>query len=113
MHFRLLIFCAIGLKPPRTNGVIMSEVNKENEEKKKQGRKSEEGIIQIIFWKNIGGNKTTFSNRQLYNSFRLPMTLISKTKKKCFEISKPFRDAALKGYLVKDFEVSWVALKDD
>jgi hypothetical protein len=52
----------------------MSEVNKENEEKKKQGRKSEEGIIQIIFWKNIGRNKTTFSNRQLYSSFRLPVT---------------------------------------
>jgi hypothetical protein len=51
----------------------MSEVNKENEKKKKQGRKSEEGIIQIIFRKNIGGNKTTFSNRQLYSSFTLPM----------------------------------------
>jgi hypothetical protein len=54
----------------------MSEVNKENEEKKKQGRKSEEGIIQIIFWKNIGRNKTTFSNRQLYSSFRLPVTIV-------------------------------------
>jgi hypothetical protein len=40
-----LIFCAIGLKPPRTNGVIMSGVKKENEGKKKQGRKSEEGVI--------------------------------------------------------------------
>jgi len=53
----------------------MSEVKKENEGKKKQGRKSEEGIIRLIVWKNIGGNKTTFSNRQLYNSFRLPVTL--------------------------------------
>jgi hypothetical protein len=52
----------------------MSEVKKENEGKKKQGRKSEEGIIQIIVRKNIGGKKTTFSNRQLYNSFRLPVT---------------------------------------
>jgi len=52
----------------------MSGVKKENEGKKKQGRKSEERIIQIIVWKNIGGNKTTFSNRQLYNSFRLPVT---------------------------------------
>jgi len=52
----------------------MSEVKKEKEGKKKQGRKSEEGIIQIIFWKNIGRNKTTFSNRQLYSSFRLPVT---------------------------------------
>jgi len=56
----------------------MSEVNKENEKKKKQGRKSEEGIIQIIFRKNIGGNKTTFSNRQLYSSFTLPVTLPKK-----------------------------------
>jgi hypothetical protein len=55
----------------------MSEVNKENEKKKKQGRKSEEGIIQIIFRKNIGGNKTTFSNRQLYSSFTLPMANVS------------------------------------
>ena len=54
----------------------MSKVNKENEEKKKQGRKSEEGIIQIIFWNNIGGNKTAFSNRQLYSSFRLPVTFL-------------------------------------
>jgi hypothetical protein len=54
----------------------MSEINKENEEKKKQGRKSEEGIIQIIFWKNIGGNKTAFSNRQLYSSFTLPVRLL-------------------------------------
>jgi len=54
----------------------MSEVKKENEGKKKQGRKSEEGIIRLIVWKNIGGNKTTFSNRQLYNSFRLPVTLL-------------------------------------
>jgi len=53
----------------------MSEVKKENEGKKKQGRKSEEGIIRLIVWKNIGGNKTTFSNRQLYNSFRLPVTV--------------------------------------
>jgi hypothetical protein len=52
----------------------MSGVNKENEEKKKQRRKSEEGIIQIIFRKNIAGNKTTFSNRQLYSSFRSPVT---------------------------------------
>ncbi|MBW2205602.1 MAG: hypothetical protein JRG79_01735 [Deltaproteobacteria bacterium] len=52
----------------------MSGVKKENEGKKKQRRKSEEGIIQIIVGKNIGGNKTTFSNRQLYNSFRLPVT---------------------------------------
>jgi hypothetical protein len=55
----------------------MSGVKKENEGKKKQGRKSEEGIIQIIFRKNIGGNKTTFSNRQLYSSFRLPVTFSS------------------------------------
>ena len=34
-------------------GVIMREANKENEGKKKQGRKSEEGIMQIIFRENI------------------------------------------------------------
>jgi len=51
----------------------MSGIKKENERKKNQGRKSEEGIIQITFWKNTEWNKTTFSNRQLYNSFRLPL----------------------------------------
>jgi hypothetical protein len=39
-----LILCTIGLKPPQTNGVTMSGGKKENEEKKRQGRKSEEGI---------------------------------------------------------------------
>ncbi|RLB12919.1 MAG: hypothetical protein DRG82_16515 [Deltaproteobacteria bacterium] len=51
----------------------MSGIKKENERKKNQERRSEEGIIQRIFWKNIAGKKTTFSNRQLYNSFTLPL----------------------------------------
>jgi len=38
----------------------MKGVKKEHEGKKKQGRKSEEGIIQRIFWKNIAEKKTTF-----------------------------------------------------
>jgi len=53
----------------------MSGIKKENERKKNQGRKSEEGIIQITSWKNTEGNKTTFSNRQLYSRFRLPLAV--------------------------------------
>jgi len=47
-----------------TNGAPVSEIKKENEEKKKQGRTSEEGII-IIFRKNSGRNNRTFLNSQL------------------------------------------------
>jgi hypothetical protein len=54
----------------------MSGIKKENERKKNQGRKSEEGIIQITSWKNTEGNKTTFSNRQLYSRFRLPLASV-------------------------------------
>jgi len=43
----------------------MSKGKKENEGKKKQGRKSEEGIIKRIFWEEYCRNKTTFSDGQL------------------------------------------------
>jgi len=46
-------------------------IKKENEE-----RKPDEGIIKIIFRKNIGGNKIPFSNRQLYKSFTLTVTIM-------------------------------------
>ena len=69
----------------------MNEIKKENEEKKKQGRKSEEGIIKIIFRKNIGGNKIAFSNHQLYNSFRLTVTIRCALEK----LKIPFGDGGL------------------
>jgi len=34
----------------QTNGATVNEIRKENEEKKKQGRKLEEGIVKIIFY---------------------------------------------------------------
>jgi hypothetical protein len=56
-----------------TNGAPVSEIKKENQRKKKQGRTSEEGIIKIISRKNSGGNNRTFLNSQLYGSFGLPV----------------------------------------
>jgi len=56
-----------------TNGAPASEIKKENQRKKKQGRTSEEGIIKIISRKNSGGNNRTFLNSQLYGSFGLPV----------------------------------------
>jgi len=58
-----------------TNGAPASEIKKENQRKKKQGRTSEEGIIKIISRKNSGGNNRTFLNSQLYGSFGLPVAL--------------------------------------
>jgi hypothetical protein len=49
----------------QTNGAPVNEIKKENEEKKKQGKTSEEGIIKIIFRKNSGGNNRAFLNSQL------------------------------------------------
>jgi hypothetical protein len=49
----------------QTNGATVNEIRKENEEKKKQGRKLEEGIVKIIFRKNSGGNNRAFLNSQL------------------------------------------------
>jgi hypothetical protein len=48
-----------------TNGATVNEIRKENEEKKKQGRTSEEGIVKIISRKNSGGNNRAFLNSQL------------------------------------------------
>jgi hypothetical protein len=67
-----------------TNGAPVSEIKKENERKKKQGRTLEEGIIKIISRKNSGGNNRTFLNSQLYGSFVLPVTLRKMTQRILF-----------------------------